>query len=266
MESAMTGSKTLDKALIVFTEVLKSRHGATAKELSGSLNVPAATTYRLLTAFERFGLLRREPDGRVFPGAALLETFQKSRYRKLLADVGRPVVGKLSADSGTTCHLGTLKQDMVTYLIKAAPQGEDVLTRENEQLEAYCSGIGKVLLSGLSREALEAYLANGPFPALTQNTITDELELAREIGKTRRRGYGIDNGEADNDLYCLAVPVCNPQGEVVASLSMSSHSPQLIRTNLKQRLSSLRAAAKLIASRLYGSERRHRREMGLNEE
>ncbi len=251
----MTGSKTLDKALIVFTEVLKFRHGATAKHLSGSLNVPAATTYRLLTAFECFGLLRREPDGRVVPGPALLQTFQKSRYRKLLADAGRAVVGKLSADMGTTCHLGALKQDMVIYLVKAAPQDEGVFTRENEQLEAYCSGIGKVLLSGLSQEALAAYLANGPFPPLTQNTITDELELAKEIRKTRRRGYGIDNGEADNNLFCLAVPVYDPRGEVVAGLSMSSHSPKLIRTNLKQRLSSLQAAAKLIASRLYKSRK-----------
>src|SRR3546814_4531438 len=55
-------------------------------------------------------------------------------------------ISKLAQRTGLTAHLGCLESNMVTYLIKEGSE-PDVFTREGIQLEAYCSGIGKVLLA-----------------------------------------------------------------------------------------------------------------------
>ena len=72
----------------------------------------------------------------------------------------------LAKRTGLTVHLGVFEGDMVTYLVKAAGV-TDVLTQEGMQLEAYCSGIGKVLLAFLPLDEREQYLAGGPFVRLT---------------------------------------------------------------------------------------------------
>lgn len=70
-----------------------------------------------------------------------------------------------------------LENDMVTYLVREGAEARTIFSEENKQLEAYCSGIGRMLLASLPEPDREAYLAEGPFVALTERTITDPAEL-----------------------------------------------------------------------------------------
>lgn len=131
---------------------------------------------------------------------------------------------------------------MVTYLVKEHGGGPPVLTREMIQLEAYCSGIGKVLLAHLDDAARDAYLAAGPFVALTGKTTTDPDALRTVLGRIRAQGYAVDDAELEDDLYCLAVPVRGPGGEVLAALSASSRSNTPIDPALLGRLQTCAAS------------------------
>ena len=245
------GAKSLEKALSLFSETLMSQDGMTASQLAEKYQVPRATAYRLLAVFERHGLLYRERGGRLLPGALLLQKFDPDGFRRHLGEVCRLAVGALAKMAGTVSHLGIFEQDMVTYVAKSEPEGEAVFTRENHQLEAYCSGIGKVLLSGLSEEELNAYLSAGPFPALTGNTITDPDALADEIARVRKCGFSIDRGEIEETLHCVAVPITDRHGGIIAGLSVSAYSRDLVEKDLKNRLTDLQQAAREIRKRLY---------------
>lgn len=248
----MSGAKSLDRALSAFKRVIVSSGTIHAADIADQLHIPLATVYRYLAAFERKGLVRRERGGALSVGADLLMLVDGARFKFLLAEVARPVIESLAVEVGATAHLGVFEQDMVTYLVKARTDTQGVFTREGRQLEAYCSGIGKMLLAHLSREALNGYLEGGPFPALTANTITEAPLLRRELKKTARRGYAIDNAEIHEGLYCIAAPVLNKDGKAVAALSVSSNLQELASPRSTM-VSALKSASQEISDLLYGA-------------
>jgi DNA-binding IclR family transcriptional regulator len=142
-----------------------------------------------------------------------------------------------------TAHLGVLDGDMVTYLIKESASQVDLFTRENMQLEAYCSAIGKILLAHLTAPALAAYLAAGPFVRLTPNTVIDPAEIQGHLEMVRQTDIAIDNQEVAEDLVCLAVPTRSSTGQVIAAISCSQMPPFPERN---ARIPSLRVSATAI--------------------
>ncbi len=101
---------------------------------------------------------------------------------------------------------------MVTYAAKfGEPISIAVPSRVGAQQEAYCSALGKVLLSGLTEDQLEEYLRDGKLIALTPQTITDSTRLRAEIGAVRQRGYSIDDREAHQTICCIGAPIRDPR-------------------------------------------------------
>jgi len=79
-----------------------------------------------------------------------------------------------------------------------------------------------VLLAYLSEEERKKILEGKVLPHLTENTITDKRELEKELGKVREQGFGLDREENEKDVRCVAAPIRDYQGEVIAALSISS--------------------------------------------
>jgi DNA-binding IclR family transcriptional regulator len=168
-------------------------------------------------------MLVRAGNGRYAPGPRLGALARQCLTAPLIA-AARLKLRRMARQLGATAHMGILEDAMVTYLVKEHGGGPELLTRENNQLEAYCSGLGKVLLAHLSQDDRENYLASGPFVALTSKTITDPAALRAELLNIRRQDYARDNAEVDDRLFCLAVPVRDLAGEVRCAISISQHS------------------------------------------
>jgi IclR family acetate operon transcriptional repressor len=246
VESAR-GAALLDKGLALFRDVVEDAGRSPLSSLADRAGIARSTAQRIVAVFIRDGLLSRTGRGRYAAGLRLADLAHMANRREVLVRASRPLLDRLARDIATTVHLGVLEGDMVTYLVKAHGGGPDLLTREDMQLEAYCSGIGKVLLAHMNLDFQNAYLANGPLVALTPTTITDPLRLRAEFQLTRRRGFAIDDAELQQDVYCLAVPVRGPGGKVEAALSASSRS---CPAQDSLRLQRLRACAARIEARL----------------
>lgn len=190
-------------------------------ELARAGGTPIATAHRQVTTLTQHGFLRRSGHGRYIAGPRLLGLQRSIDEKQVLTKVAEPILDALARRIGLVVQLGTLEQDMVTYRIKSGTRGGALFTKVGMQLEAYCSGIGKVLLSHLPDEQREAYLASGPFVALTNRTLVSARDLKAELALTRARGFALDKGEIANDLYCCAVPLQTPGGQVPAAISVS---------------------------------------------
>jgi hypothetical protein len=83
-------------------------------------------------------------------------------------------------------------------------------------MPVHCTASGKLLLAFGPRELRENLLRSAPFASRTKNSITSARALNRELAEIRRRGYAEDNEELLQGVNCLAVPVYNLAGEVVA--------------------------------------------------
>jgi len=245
--------RSLKKAMELLTRVAESGDQRSISTLSAEIGMPRSSAYRIARTFERSGLLTRLRRGYYLPGPTLLRLANIGALNRVLAGVGRPILESLSKVTGCTAHLGVFESGMVTYLLKAGRSSSDVFTREGTQLEAYCTGIGKVLLAALPQPALEEYLTSGPFIRLTPNTLTDSHALRAALVTVEAQGYATDDAEMDDDLICLAVPLRGSDGAVIAALSISMRQANGNANKLLVHLGSLQTAAKVLAGRLAPS-------------
>jgi len=114
---------------------------------------------------------------------------------------------------------------MISYVGKRAP--------------LHCTALGKLLLAYLTEEERRKILEQKALPPLTENTITDKRELEKELNKVREQGFALDREENEKNVCCVAAPIRNHQGRVIAALSISSPTFRIdkkIQDNLKEAL------------------------------
>ena len=92
---------------------------------------------------------------------------------------------------------------------------------------AHGAGVGKTLLSGLSSFEFDTLYPPGiKLQPLTPSTITDRTALLAELAEIRSRGYAYDRGESTVGLQCIAAPVRDATGHIVAAMSVSVPAPR----------------------------------------
>ncbi|MFQ8735912.1 MAG: IclR family transcriptional regulator C-terminal domain-containing protein [Bilophila wadsworthia] len=92
----------------------------------------------------------------------------------------------------------------------------------DQQLPAYCTGLGKALLSTKSEEEIDEYIATVPRTAYTLHTLTDGARLKQDLLAAKEKGYAEDISEISDSLHCVAVPILTPHGGLWA-ISLSGH-------------------------------------------
>src|SRR6185295_1717594 len=88
-------------------------------------------------------------------------------------------------------------------------------------LPAYCSGLGKTMLAYRPEPEVEAWASGQKFTALTPRTIVSAKRLLKELRLIRERGYGLDEEERERGVCCIAAPVANHTGDIVAAISVA---------------------------------------------
>jgi DNA-binding IclR family transcriptional regulator len=224
----------------------------TSQELSKRANMPKASCHRLVQTLEEVGALTRGTHGRYRLGMMLSSLSRNVAANELLREVGSPILNDLAARRNLTLHLGVLEGGMVLYLTKVATRTSfPTHTRPGCYLEAYCSGLGKVLLSALQEEQLESFILDGDLVALTPNTITERSALRSELRQVRALGFAIDNCESRIDTYCIAVPIRDCDGNVIAAISASCDARSIAKDAIAGLCNELLGAANAFSARLY---------------
>ena len=119
-----------------------------------------------------------------------------------------------------------------------------------KKLPFYCSGLGKVLASGLSDDQLDALIAKTRFKALTKYTLIDPALVKEEILKVREEGVGRDCQELSLGDNCVAAPVKTSKGKTIAAISLSALSSNMSQDELEAAIPKLKETAASITSLL----------------
>jgi DNA-binding IclR family transcriptional regulator len=192
-------------------------------EMAEQLGLHRSTTSRLAATLAAAGYLRPagEPGRYRLSGrlAALGELAAAG------ADVRRtalPYLRSLVQELGETGHLGVLEgTEAVTIGVVDGWQTVRMHSWVGKRSPAHCSSMGKALLAGLSAAEFAARYPGRRLAARTDRTITDTRELTRQLADVRGRGYAVDRQELEPHLCCVAGPVFDRTGIVVASISVS---------------------------------------------
>lgn len=240
------------RALAMLEAVVADAGHNNVSELARALRMPIATAHRQVATLVGEGYLKPFGRGRHVAGARLLGLLRYVDENQVITSVAQPVLERLARRMPGVVHLGTLDSGMVTYRIKCGAHAAGFFTRIGMQLEAYCSGIGKVLVANLPDAERKDYLKTGPFVPLTEHTIVDPRRLAKELDQVRKQGFAIDNEEVAEGLVCIAVPIQKPDGSTPAAISLSRITPYPQRSVLKANLDRLRKAAAKIEADVFG--------------
>lgn len=224
----------------------------TSSELSRRAKLPPASGYRMIQTLMEIGAVVRGVGGRYRPGMLLVSLSQNVAIGELLHEASQEIMAALAKEMNATVQLGLLEGGMVTYVTKSStPTSIPTHSRPGAQLEAYSSGLGKVLLAALPSEQLEGFILEGDLVALTPHTITDRAALRDHLTRVRKQGFAIDDRESQADLRCIAVPISDGDGRVVAGISASEDAGSMTAERQAELLGALRRAAALLGRKVF---------------
>ena len=203
-------------------------------ELSRRLGLHKNNVFRLLATLEEGGYIEqsRESD-RYRLGTRCLELSQAFQRSDLLLRRARPTLEALRDRLDETVHLGVLREFEVVHLAGLLPESQLVVStlRVGERLPVHCTALGKVLIGCAEARLREAYdrtaSANGVLPGRTAATIVDSHKLLEHMRSVAVHGYAVDLEECAVGMHCVAAPVHEASGHVVASISVSGPSFRL---------------------------------------
>ncbi|MFI2335380.1 IclR family transcriptional regulator [Nocardia rhamnosiphila] len=192
-------------------------------EIAAAIDAPRSSVHALLSALVDTGLLQCRARGRYRLGWRVVELSEALRATVDVRSCAEPTLQELAHRYGETAHLAVLERDKVLYLDKVL--GNQMINvsgaRVGARLEPHCSAVGKVLLAQREDKELTRRLTGRPLRRLTPSTIIDPAALTRELASVRRAGCAFDAGEAVVEVHCVAAPVRDEMGVVIAAVSIT---------------------------------------------
>lgn len=248
-EPARDGIGTLAKGLALLEAVAAGQQPLRFTDLLHSQPYPKATLHRLLKTLIESDMIIYDADRRSYhPGLRLIRMAHTTWLCSSLAGVAREILDVLAHEIGETIHLAMLDNGQVLYLDKyAASHPVTMFSSPGKVGPAYCTGVGKVMLSYLDGEALEEALDRQSFHRFMPATITTSKALRAELETIRKIGHGFDREEHEPSIICIAAPILSKNGALLGALSATSTTYFTDLDKLESYAPRLKAAATAIA-------------------
>jgi DNA-binding IclR family transcriptional regulator len=212
-------SQTLARGLRLLDLIADGREGVAVRELAATIGLPRSIVQRLLTTLEAEGFLERHPSQVGFRLAMKMWSLGCVAIRRLnLREVARPVLEDLARKTSEMVKIGILDGYDVVYLDGIeCPQAVRAYVPIGGRLPAHSIATGKAILAFLPPHRLAAIAAATPAQA-RKGAGADAL--ARELERTRKRGYAINRGDWSDEVGGVAAPLFDAQGEAIGSVGI----------------------------------------------
>lgn len=211
---------SLARGLKVIEAFEAQADGLSVSAVAERSGISRASARRLLLTLERLGYA--ETDGRFYrlrnKVLGLGFSYLSSASLPLLA---QPILEQLTNRLHESSSVSELDGDEIIYVARsAAKRAMSVGLSIGSRLPAYCTSMGRVLLSGLPEAQLDAYLKRARIKKFTAHTVISKSALAGIIEEIRQNGFALTDQELELGLRSIAVPVRNIHKRVVAAMNI----------------------------------------------
>lgn len=187
--------------------------------LATASQMPKSTVHRLLRVLVSSGFVRTNANEFQL-GYRLLELGELARMDLRLPAQAWEKMKRLSQETNETVHLGELDGSHIIYLEKVdGNRGLQMASRVGLRSPAQCTAMGKALLAYLEEEDAASRLLD--IPPRTPHTLTTKAQIMTELASIRENGYAFDREENEIGIRCVAAPIWDHTGRVVAAISLS---------------------------------------------
>jgi IclR family pca regulon transcriptional regulator len=236
---------SLARGLLVIQSFTPQTPQMTISQLSVKTGLSRAAVRRCLYTLSKLGFAGIEEGSRYALRPRMLTLSNTYSASNSLSTAAQPILERMSANLHESFSVATLDGDEIVYIARSnvsRVMSDDL--HIGSRLPAYCTSMGRVLLTYLAAEQIEQYLARVVLTPHTARTVSSVEKLRLALRNVRRHGYALVDQEYEIGLRSLAVPVYSPTGRVVATINLSGSAPRISVYEMQTRfLPHLRTAA-----------------------
>lgn len=209
--------------------------GMRASEIGRATGLGASTMARLLSSLEEFDYVSKNADTQLYTvGPAILKLSSQGLNQNPVHRESRVVAEALAQQTGLSVNVGVRNGHQALYLCHfeglLAPK-EHTMVGMSQPLHA--SGMGKCLLLDMTEEQRRDLLGESSLASFTTHTITDHAALSNDLADSLTRGVCVENQELALGRFCIASPIRDASGWVVASISISGRATVMREQNIQ---------------------------------
>lgn len=237
------------RGLAVIRAFDAARPEQTLTEVASATGLTRAGARRILLTLQTLGYV--EADGRLFRlTPKILELGFAYLTSMPFWNLADPVMEQLSEQIHESCSAAVLDRTEIVYVLRVPTQKIIALNLSvGSRLPAFCTSMGRVLLSGLPEERLDIVLRESDRRPRTQRTITEVDALKAVIAGVREQGWALVDQELEEGLISLSAPIRNRAGDIIAAMNISGQANRTsARQMTKQFLGPLQQAAERISA------------------
>jgi IclR family transcriptional regulator, KDG regulon repressor len=219
--------------------------------LAARLGLAKSTVHRLASTLVAEGMLEQNPEsGRYRLGIALFGLGALVRRRMSLSAEAKPFLFELREETNETVLLAIPADSEVMYVYnlestQAIRMRSDIGVRQ----PAWCTAVGRAIFAFQGEPAV-ARMLSGPLAARTARTLTQPKALRAALAEVRRLGYAVDDEESEAGMRCIAAPVRDAGGEVIAAVGVAGPVQRLSPEALVAIAAPVMQTAEAISARL----------------
>jgi DNA-binding IclR family transcriptional regulator len=255
LRKATNPIQSLDRGLAILEMVGRARRPVSVAELTPVLGIDRSSVFRLANTLRMRGFLTQLPSKEYVLGSAVRRLASSFRWSDGLIPIAREQVAALASRTGETTHLVVREGRQAVFVdheLTAQAVGVSVGSGRCEPL--HCTAVGKALIADYDRAELEKLLGNEPLVAPAKRVIRTIAALAKECQRTQKRGYAVDNEEFHKGVRCVAAPIRDGSGQIIAAIGISAPIDRLSESRCEKVAQDVKRAAAEISGKLgYGA-------------
>lgn len=249
--------KSVSRALDIIMILSLKKGGLGVTEIANQIDINKSSVYRILSTLVQYGYVEQDEEtGRYKLGYKFLEISSRLLDSIDLRGEARPFLQELETETNEAIHLVVYDQAEVVYIEKL--EGNETLrmhSKVGKRAPMHCTSVGKAILANLPIETVLTIIEQKGMPVHTAHTITTIADLLHELQMVREKGYALDLEENENGITCIAAPIFNHTGKVMAAVSISGPTLRMTDDRLDQLKSRMIQTGLKISNRLgYSSE------------
>ncbi|WP_040205993.1 IclR family transcriptional regulator [Neobacillus jeddahensis] len=219
----MSNVQSLERALTILNKLSEYPDGIQITRLSEQVGLTKGTLHRLLATLASMNyVVKDEETDKYKLGLQVLFLSRNLLNNSNIVTIAKPFLEKLSQEVNETVHLCIEDRGEVIYIDKIeSTQTIRMYSRIGSRAPMYCTAVGKILLSGMEQNKFDELVSSFEFIPKTPTTIISKEEFLQEIERVKSQGYALDNAENEAVLMCIAAPIYDHKGKIIASFSIS---------------------------------------------
>ncbi len=227
--------QVIERMMSLLDALATAPEAVSLKQLASTTELHPSTAHRILAAMTHARFVERQDAGSYRLGIRLLELGNIVKSRINLREVALPYMQNLHEKIGEAINLGARHDDDIVYLERTSSGRAlvRVVYLVGGRAPLHLTSLGKLFLASESTQKLRDYVRRTGLPGKTPHSLTTLESLEKELDKVRRHGIAYDDEEAELGLKCVAAPIHDDEGQVVAALSVSApadrHDPDWAR-------------------------------------